>query len=829
MTVNKNNIADTFNPAWLDAQLEVVGRGADKVIPLLQAIQKQYNYLPQDALVYLCKNSDIAPADVTGVSTFYSQFRHTPAGRHNINVCVGTACHIKGAELVYDGFRRHLGCAEGDDTDPQGLFTINKVACLGCCSLAVAVQIDDIIYGHVTAASAKEVVKDFLGRAKKRGDDKDVGSGKDQSTANEIRVCLGSCCAASGSANVETVARKTIARYGLPVKVKIVGCVGMCHRTPLVEIIAHGASHHYANITPDDVPSIILNHFRPSSLINKAACWIDMTAESLFLSESTQTSANRLRISLDEKAVDNFLNRQEHIVTEHYGVMTPLDIDEYVSKGGFEALKKCLRELSVDEVVDILDDSGLRGRGGAGFPTGIKWEAVRSNAKSRHCDRSEATYPPDNSSRKPIDCFAALAMTEDVYLICNGDEGDPGAYMDRMLLESYPYRIIEGMLIAAYAVNAREAIFYIRAEYPYALKIMREAIDTCEKRNLIGDRILGADFSVKFTIVEGAGAFVCGEETALIKSIEGQRGMPTPKPPFPAASGLWGKPTLINNCETYACVPWIINSGAEKFKSVGTPKSPGTKVFALTGKIAHGGLIETPMGITINEIVEHIGGGIAKGRKFKAIQVGGPSGGCIPAELGDIPVDFERLAEVGAMMGSGGLVALDERDCMVDIAKYFLTFTQDQSCGRCTFCRIGTKRMLDILEKICDGKGTDGDLQILEELAISVQNSSLCGLGKTAPNPVLSTLKYFKSEYEAHIGGECPAGKCKNLISYTVTEKCTLGCTICSQNCPVNAIPFTPYNRPVIDDFLCTRCDVCRAACPVEDAIVIVSKKEAGV
>jgi NADH:ubiquinone oxidoreductase subunit F (NADH-binding)/Pyruvate/2-oxoacid:ferredoxin oxidoreductase delta subunit len=369
------------------------------------------------------------------------------------------------------------------------------------------------------------------------------------------------------------------------------------------------------------------------------------------------------------------------------------------------------------------------------------------------------------------------------------------------------------MLIAAYSVGAKEGIFYIRTEYPASIKTMREAIDICEKNNLLGDNILSAGFSLKLTITEGAGAFVCGEETALIKSIEGKRGMPAPKPPYPASSGLWGKPTLINNCETFACIPWIIRSGADGFKATGTPESPGTKVFALAGKIARGGLIETPMGITIRDIVEHIGGGIANGGKFKAVQIGGPSGGCIPAGLCDTPVDYEQLIQAGAMMGSGGLVVLDERDCMVDIAKYFLTFTQDNSCGRCTFCRTGTKSMLDILEKICAGKGTAKDLETLEELAASIKKASLCGLGKTAPNPVLTTLKYFRSEYEAHIHGSCPAGKCKNLISYTVTDKCD-GCTICHQHCPVNAIPFTPYNRHSIDDALCTRCDACRAACP---------------
>ena len=796
--INSKNSFHNFDPAWLDAQLEIIGRSADKVIPLLQAIQKQYNYLPDSALVYLCENSEITPADVVGVSTFYSQFRHTPAGKHSINVCVGTACHIKGAELVYDGFLRHLGCEDGEDTDPQKLFTVNKASCLGCCALAPAVQIDDTIYGHVTASGVGEIIEDFLERKKRSADDKNIVVDKKQLHTNEVRVCLGSCCGASGTLNIQSALRKVIARYDLPVKVKTVGCVGMCHRTPLIEIIVGGVSRYYSKITDDDVSCIMLKHFRPSSIIKKAVSWIDTAAESLLLAESTKNSANRFHIDKNEKAVDNFFNKQKRIVTEHSGSLTPLDIDEYMSRGGFSALKKVLSELNGNNIVDILCSSGLRGRGGAGFSTGEKWKAVlKSNS---------------GSDKK------------DVYLICNGDEGDPGAFMDRMLLESFPYRIIEGMLIAAYAAGAREGIFYIRAEYPLAIKTIRGAIDACEKKNIIGDNIFCSNFSIKLSIVEGAGAFVCGEETGLIKSIEGKRGMPAPKPPFPAQSGLWGKPTLINNCETFACVPWIINNGADKFRAIGTEKSPGTKVFALAGKIAHGGLIETPMGITIREIVEHIGGGVANGRKFKAIQVGGPSGGCIPAQLSDISIDFEELAKVGAMMGSGGLVVLDDRDCMVDIAKYFLTFTQDQSCGRCTFCRVGTKRMLDILEKICNGKGTHKDLDLLEELAVSVKNASLCGLGKSAPNPVLTTLKYFRSEYEAHINGECPAGKCKELISYKVTDKCAAGCTICSQNCPANAIPFVPYNRPMVDDALCTRCNVCAEVCPV-DAVEVTRRK----
>jgi len=404
---------------------------------------------------------------------------------------------------------------------------------------------------------------------------------------------------------------------------------------------------------------------------------------------------------------------------------------------------------------------------------------------------------------------------EKKYLVCNGDEGDPGAFMDRMLLESYPYRIIEGMTIAAYATGADEGYFYIRAEYPLAVERIRRALRICEENGLLGEDILGSGLRLRLRIMEGAGAFVCGEETALLASIEGRRGMPRFRPPYPAERGLWGRPTLVNNVETYALTPWVIRNGAEAFASVGTAKSKGTKVFALAGKVLRGGLIEVPMGVTIHQIVEEIGGGIAGGKRFKAVQVGGPSGGCVPAELGDTPVDYEALTEVGAIMGSGGLVVLDESDCMVDIARYFLQFTQDQSCGKCTPCRVGTRRMLDILNRLCEGEGKKGDLEDLEDLALMVKKTSLCGLGTTAPNPVLSTLRYFRDEYEAHLQGRCPAGRCKALITYSITDEC-IGCTLCAQHCPAEAIAMRPYQKHEIDADKCIRCGTCRQICPSE-------------
>ena len=495
---------------------------------------------------------------------------------------------------------------------------------------------------------------------------------------------------------------------------------------------------------------------------------------------------------------------------EHYGRLDPLDLEEYLAHDGFAALARCLRArnseagevsgripktsgvglprseqslLSPEQIINTIETSGLRGRGGAGFPTGQKWRMVRQQT------------------------------AETKYVICNGDEGDPGAFMDRMILESFPYRVIEGLAIAAVAVGAHEAIFYVRHEYPQALRRVKAALAECERRGWLGDRRLGSDYPLRISIKEGAGAFVCGEETALIASVEGRRGMPRLRPPFPAQSGLWGKPTLINNVETLAMVPWIIRHGGEKFAAIGTATSKGTKVFSLAGKVQRAGLIEIPMGTTLRQIVEEIGGGVAAGRTFKAVQIGGPSGGCVPARLADTPVDYESLRGVGAIMGSGGMVVLDDTACMVDIARYFLQFTQNQSCGKCTFCRIGTKRMLELLELLCAGKASRMHLEELEELAPQVTQGSLCGLGKTAPNPVLTTLRYFRDEYEAHLQGRCPAGTCKALIQYRVRENCT-GCTLCAQHCPVDAIPMTPYARHAIDLDKCTRCDSCRQVCP---------------
>ena len=778
----------TENQAFIEQILEDKGRGKNAVIPVLQAIQTQYKYLPQDLLEYVCDHSDITPAQITGVASFYSQFRMQPVGEHMIKVCVGTACHVKGAIHVYDAFRREFKLEGENDTDSDGRYTVEKVSCLGCCTLAPVVQIDDVTYGHVNTNQIKTVISDFE-RHKEDKKRKKFRKGDGTEIQGEIRVGLGSCCVASGSEEVREAVANVVENTGMNVKLKHVGCVGMCHQVPLLEVVPVDKEPTlYAKVKPEDVKQIVEAHFQSAGLIQRLKRNLTNSVENI-RTDAAWNGVERYKIDVREKHVSSFLGKQIPIATEHRGVINPTDIDEYISNGGFKALKKALFEMKPQGIISTIKESGLRGRGGAGFPTGIKWELVSKE--------------PSGSK----------------YLICNGDEGDPGAFMDRMLLESYPYRVIEGMLIAAYAVHAYQGYFYIRAEYPLALKRIREALLICRTNNYLGENILGSDFNFDIKIYEGAGAFVCGEESALIASIEGDRGFPRLRPPFPAQNGLWNKPTLINNTETFAQVSYIITHNSTSFSRIGTDKSKGTKVFALAGKIARGGLIEVPMGITIRQVIEEIGGGVTQGRSFKAVQIGGPSGGCVPYWLADTPIDFESLKDVGAMMGSGGLVVLDDTDCMVDIAKYFLTFTQQESCGKCTFCRVGTRRMLDILEKITEGRGKPEDLDELEKLAEWTGKGSLCGLGKTAPNPVLSTLKYFREEYEAHINGKCPTGKCQSLITYSISDDC-IGCTKCAQDCPVDAIAFKPHEVHVIDAELCIKCDACRQVCPVDAVIV---------
>jgi NADH:ubiquinone oxidoreductase subunit F (NADH-binding)/NADH:ubiquinone oxidoreductase subunit E/Pyruvate/2-oxoacid:ferredoxin oxidoreductase delta subunit len=771
----------------IDGIIDELGKEPRAVIPVLQAIQGKYNYLPEEALRRVCEISEITPGQIVGVASFYSQFRFKPAGQHMIKVCVGTACHVKGAVQVYDAVRRELGLNPSEDTTPSRKYTVERVNCLGCCTLAPVVQIDRVTYGHVTTSQVGTILKDFETQtAKGAGPIFRYPDGTE--VKGEIRIGLGSCCMASGSDEIRDAVRETIDRKGLNVKLKQVGCVGMCHQVPLVEVVpVQGEPTLYSRVRAADVEQIVEKHFQPDSILKRITNRLLRVADTL-RDDSRWEGVDRYALDVREKHVSSFLGRQVPMATEFRGIINPIDVDEYRERAGFTGLTRALTEKTPEQVIQEIIDSGIRGRGGAGFPTGEKWKLVASA----------------ESDRK--------------YVICNGDEGDPGAFMDRMLLESYPFRILEGMIAAGYSVGASRGILYIRAEYPLAVTRVQQAISICREQGYLGKNILGTGFDFDLSVYQGAGAFVCGEETALMESIEGKRGFPRIRPPFPAVKGLWGQPTLINNTETFAQIAYILKNSPEQFSRVGRGSSKGTKVFALAGKVTRGGLIEVPMGMTIREVVEEIGGGVASGRKFKAVQIGGPSGGCVPSWKADTPIDYESLNEVGAMMGSGGLVVLDDTDCMVDIARYFLTFTQNEACGKCSFGRIGTKRMLEILDKIATGKGEEKDLENLEQLAEWTKKGSLCGLCRTAPNPVLSTLRYFREEYEAHIRGECPAGKCKELIRYEITDDC-IGCTLCAQQCPVEAIPFRPHEKHEVNQELCIQCDGCRQVCP-ENAVI---------
>lgn len=715
---------------------------ATSLIMILQQAQSIYGYLPQEVIYHVAQRTGNSPAKVMGVATFYSYFRLQPMGTYQIMLCDGTACHVNGSERIRTAITQELGIHNGETTE-DGMFTLNEVACLGCCSLAPVMMINGDTYGNLTPEKTIKILRQLRQR--------EVGNGI------RILVGQGSCGVSAGAARVAKVLAGHMTATD-SFTVETTGCIGMCYLEPIVDIYeGEQLLHRLVRVTETDALGIV-----------EAVRKKDFSKlEAMFIS--------------DEDA--RFLKKQKRVALRNCGVVDPTSIDDYINHTGYQALDKALK-MKPEEVIEEIKVSGLAGRGGAGFPTWFKWDAARK------------------------------AEGEQKHLICNADEGDPGAFMDRAVIESDPHTLIEGMLIGAYAIGASDMYVYIRAEYPLAVERLSQAIEQARSRGLLGKNILGTDFSCDLNIKIGAGAFVCGEETALIESMEGKRGMPRLKPPFPAQSGYLNEPSNINNVETFANVAWIIQHGGTAFAAMGTENSKGTKVFALTGKVQRGGLVEVPMGNSLKDVIFDIAGGIKDGHEYKAVQIGGPSGGCIPAELQDTPIDYKSLSSVGAVVGSGGMVVMDDSTCMVNIARFFLDFTARESCGKCVPCRIGTTRMMEILNRICEGEGQEGDIELLEELCVSIKDGALCGLGQTAPNPVLTTIRYFREEYEAHIRDKkCPAHECSALLTISIDPaKCT-GCTVCARKCPVECISGTRKEPHVIDQSACIKCKQCVSSC----------------
>ncbi len=772
------------------------------LIMILQDLQAEQGYLTAEAIARIAERLNIPQSQIYSVATFYKSLHLTPRGKHKIDICEGTACHIRGASLLLNAVSEEFQVKEGGTTE-DGQFTLNSVHCVGACAMGPVAIIDGEYHGNMTSSKLAKKIKQCCAeeRCTDKTDQKEptedriseihgqikVKNFTDfEKISNELKVqlppdqprilvCTGTGCLAKGSLKVAKALANELKRSSLELPVSIgvrkVGCHGLCEHGPLV--IMHPQNTCYTRVTDEDAPEIVRETVIAGNTVDRLL----------------------YRETADAPSVENyseipFYASQHKIALRNVGLIDPADLGEYISRGGYSALVKTLRHMKPEEVINEIEESGLRGRGGGGFPAGKKW---RTAAKI------------DSDTR---------------YVICNGDEGDPGAFMDCSIMEGDPHSILEGMMICAYAVGASQGYIYVREEYPRALIRMTEAIEQAGQSGLLGSNIFGTDFSFDIKINRGAGAFVCGESTALMQSIEGRVGEPRAKYIRSAERGLYDRPTVLNNVETFANVPIIIDQGSGWFRSTGTAESPGTKVFSVVGKVKNTGLVEVPMGATLREIIFNMCGGILENKTFKAVQTGGPSGGCLPESKLDLPVDFDTLTREGSMMGSGGMIVMDEDTCMVDVARYFTEFLTQESCGKCSACRIGLISMLEILERICRGEGALEDIGSLEKLLDVLEKGSLCGLGKSAPNPVRSTLAHFKDEYRAHIEEKCcPAGVCRSLISYEITDLCT-GCTRCARNCPQNAISGEKKEMHQIDQELCNRCGICKGTCNFEAVII---------
>jgi NADH-quinone oxidoreductase subunit F len=788
---------------------DILGRypgDESSLVMVLQDIQAEFRFLPCEALELVARELAIPPSRVFSVSTFYKVFSHEPEGRTVIHVCKGTACHVRGAQLIEDELCRKLEIPVGGTT-PDGEFTIRTVNCVGACAMAPVVVTGDRYHAEVKPSGIRKLVREAgkeTGPSTVPHPSTDgleiqriaspeqllVHAGKmrfrSESVLGRIRVCGGPGCLAAGSVAVRDALIEAAAAAGLRLQVRLedchhaaserllalTGCQGLCQQGVLVHI--EPGDLLYRQVKTSDVPAII------GSLLDSTA------AEELLSKERGRSD-------------HPFFTGQKPLALETCGRVDPESLDDYIAAGGFQALARAFYEKTPEDVLREVEESGLRGRGGAGFSTGRKWRSAIKAAR--------------DSGRSP-------------YLLCNGDEGDPGAFMDRAIMEGSPFQVLEGMLLGAFALGANEGIVYVRAEYPLAVERLEHAIELCRRAGLLGEKILGGDFDFDVRISRGGGAFVCGESTALMRSIEGKVGEPRAKYTRSVECGLYDSPTVLNNVETWSLIPGIVHHGASWLAALGTERSRGTKAFSLSGQVKRTGLVEVPMGTTLRELIFEIGGGMRDGRRFKAVQTGGPSGGCLPESGLDLAIDFDALSEAGSMMGSGGMIVMDEGTCMVDVARYFVDFLLDESCGKCTPCRLGLPQLSHLLGRVTRGESNARELALIEEIARGMIDNSLCGLGKSAPNPVLSTLRHFREEYEAHLEGRCPAGVCRPLIRYEITEECP-GCLRCLKACPSEAITGEKDVRHVIDQSLCDRCGICLAICDKYETIRVVTGGEA--